>query len=385
MKAVISKNELVTLIGKIQNIVANKPAIPILSNVLIEAQNGQLRLSVTDLTTSMISFSSEAKVIEEGAIALPAKRFLQLVKELTSPQIKISTISNEIAEITSVSSHFKINGMSKTEFPTLPDVSKAIQIPISSSSLKELLSRTYFSAAREDSRYVLNGIHMQVNKRVATFTSTDGKRLAKMTTSVDVDPSFHGSYILPLKAVEEMIKMLSDEEQIVNLSLMHDKVFLENSNLILITKLLSGQYPEVEKVIPENTPITMSLHREELISILRQVSLFTSDISGSVRFIFDQGQLQLTATSSDIGEGNVTMPVDYSKERLEIAFNPFYFMDILRHSKDEIITFSLQDAYNPGMITDSTSAVFVIMPMRLSEAITPESISSDVSEKSVFA
>ncbi len=384
MKAVISKNDLVSLIGKIQNIVANKPAIPILSNVLIEAQDDQLILSATDLTTSMRSFSN-AKVIEEGSIALPAKRFFHLVKELTSPQIKISAVSNELAEITSVSSHFKINGMSKSEFPALPDISKAIQIPISSSTLKEMLSRTYFSAAREDSRYVLNGIYMQINKKIASFIGTDGKRLAKMKTTVDVDPSFHGSYILPLKAAEEMIKMLSDEEQIVNLSLMHDKVFLENANLTLITKLLSGQYPDVEKVIPENTSISMSLHREELISILRQVSLFTSEISGSVRFIFDQGQLQLTATSSDIGEGNVTMPVDYSNEKLEIAFNPFYFMDILRHSKDEIITFSIQDAYNPGMITDSTSAVFVIMPMRLSEAITPESISSDIPEKPVFA
>lgn len=384
MKAVISKNELVSLIGKIQNIVANKPAIPILSNVLIEAHDDQLILSATDLTTSMKSFST-AKVIEEGSIALPAKRFFHLVKELTSPQVKISTVSNDLAEITSVSSHFKINGMSKSEFPALPDVSKAIQIPICSSTLKEMLSRTYFSAAREDSRYVLNGIHMQLNQKTASFTGTDGKRLAKMKTSVDLDPSFQGSYILPLKAVEEMIKMLTDDEQIVNLSLMNDKVFLENANLTLITKLLSGQYPDVEKVIPENASIAMSIHREELITILRQVSLFTSENSGSVRFIFDQGQLQLTATSSDIGEGNVTMPVDYSNERLEIAFNPFYFMDILRHSKDEIINFSIQDAYNPGMITDSSSAVFVIMPMRLSEAITPESIPSDVSEKPVFA
>jgi len=383
MKAVISKNELVSLIGKIQNIVANKPAIPILSNVLIEAYDDQLILSATDLTTSMKSFSN-AKVIEEGAIALPAKRFFHLIKELTSPQIKITSTQNEIAEITSVSSHFKIEGMLKSEFPSLPDISKATQIPISSSTLKDMLSRTYFSAAREDSRYVLNGIYMQINNKVATFIGTDGKRLAKMFTNVDVDPSFHESYILPLKAAEEMVKMLSDDEQIVNLSLMHDKVFLENSNLTLITKLLSGQYPDVEKVIPENTTISMSLHREELISLLRQVSLFTSDTTGSVRFIFDQGELRLTATSSEIGEGNVSMPVDYSGDRFEIAFNPFYFMDILRHSRDETITFSIQDAYNPGIITDSTSVVFVIMPMRLNEPIITENI-SDVSEKPVLA
>ncbi len=366
MKAVISKNDLVTLIGKIQSIVANKPAIPILSNVLIEAIDDQLILSATDLTTSM-RCNSESKVIEEGAIALPAKRFFQLVRELTSPQIKISLLSNEVAEITSVSSNFKINGMNKSEFPTLPDINNAMQIPIPAMKLKEMLSKTYFACAREDSRYVLNGIYMQINNGSATFIGTDGKRLSKLQTKIDIDTSFQGSYILPLKASEEMIKMLPDEEQNINLCLMHDKVFLENSNLTLITKLLTGQYPDVERVIPETTPIEMTLHREELITLLRQVSLFTTDTSGSVRFIFEDNQLQLTAISSDIGEGIVSMPVDYSGERFEIAFNPFYFIDILRHSKDETIKFSLQDSYNPGVITDSTSALFVIMPMRLNE------------------
>ncbi|NGX44583.1 MAG: DNA polymerase III subunit beta [Candidatus Anoxychlamydiales bacterium] len=382
MKVVISKNELTQLIGKIQNIVANKPAIPVLSNVLVEARNGQLYLKATDLTTSMVCFS-EAKVVEEGAIALPAKKFFHLIKELTSPQIKITCPSSDVAEITSVSSHFKINGMIKSEFPSLPDITKATQIPISSTTLKEMLYRTYFSAAREDSRFVLNGIYMKVDKKIASFISTDGKRLSKMFTNIDIDPSFQGSYILPLKAVEEMVKLLSDDEQLVNLSLMHDKVFLESSNLTLITKLLSGEYPDVEKVIPTNATTTMTLHREELITLLRQVSLFTPDSSGSIRFIFDQGQLQLTAMSSDIGEGTVSMPVDYSKEKLEVAFNPFYFMDILRHSKDETIKFSIQDAYNPGMITDSTSATFVIMPMRLNDLKTDSEV--DVSQNPQFA
>ncbi|OGN59375.1 MAG: DNA polymerase III subunit beta [Chlamydiae bacterium RIFCSPHIGHO2_12_FULL_27_8] len=367
MKAVISKHDLVSLIGKIQSIIANKPAIPVLSNVLIEAQNGQLILSATDLTTSM-KCQTDAKVVEEGSIALPAKRFFHLVRELTSPQIKISCLNEEVAEITSLSSHFKINGMSKSEFPSLPDIGNAIQININSSTLKDMLSRTYFSAAREDSRYVLNGIYMNISNNLVTFIATDGKRLAKIHSNIDVDPSLQGSYILPLKAVEEMIKMLTDDLETVTLSLTHDKIFLETANLTLMTKLLSGQYPDVEKVIPENANVSIIIHREELITLLRQVSLFTSDSSGSVKFVFDQNQLQLTALSSDIGEGNVTMPVDYSKEPFEIAFNPYYFMDILRHSKDETITFSIQDAYNPGMITDSTNAIFVIMPMRLSDS-----------------
>ena len=153
MKAVISKLDLVNLIGKIQSIVAAKPAIPILSNVLIEAIDDQLIVSATDLTVSM-RCHVEAKVIEEGAIALPARRFFQLVRELTSPQVKISAQTNEVAEITTGTSVFKINGMNKAEFPALPDLTGSPEITLTTSALKEMLSKTAFSAAREDSRAI---------------------------------------------------------------------------------------------------------------------------------------------------------------------------------------------------------------------------------------
>lgn len=367
MKAVISKIDLINLIGKIQSIVAAKPTIPILANILIEAIDDQLIVSGTDLTVSMRMYV-DAKVIEEGAIAIPARRFFQLVRELTAPQIKISSETNEIAEITTGTSVFKINGMNKGEFPLLPDLTGAPEILLKSSSLKEMLTKTAFSAAREDSRYMLNGVQLNIAAQKATFIGTDGKRLARIHASVAIDPSIAGSYVIPLKAVEEMIKMLDESEAQVSLSLAHDKVSLESNSLTLITKLLSGGYPDVERVIPAKLAQSFSIHREELMSLLRQVSLFTSETSSSVRFSFETGQLFLSAMSSDIGEGRVSMPVDYAGPKLEIAFNPYFFLDILRHSKDETVRFGLNDPHNPGLITDSTQALFVIMPMRLSEA-----------------
>jgi DNA polymerase III subunit beta len=367
MKAVISKIELISLIGKIQSIVATKPAIPVLSNILIEAIDDQLILSATDLTTSMRCYS-EAKIIEEGAIVLPARKFFYLIRELTSPQVKISSSANETAIINAGSSTFKINGMHKSEFPTIPDVTGSKHISIPPQKLKDLLSKTSFAAAREDNRYMLNGLFLKVNDKQATFIGTDGKRLAKTQTQIDIDPSFQGSYILPIKAVEEMIKMLDESEKNASLHLIHDKIFLENNNLTLSTKLLSGQYPDVEKVIPEKSEKKVVLHREELITLLRQISLFTSETSHSVHFIFENGQINLKALSSEVGEGDVNMAADYSGERIEIAFNPYYFLDILRHSKQETVSFSFTDAYNPGIITDSSSSIFVIMPMRLNES-----------------
>ena len=370
MKAVIAKTDLVNVIAKIQNIVPAKPAIPILANVLLEAIDDQLIVSATDLTVSMRCFV-DAKVVEEGSIALPARRFFQLIRELTAPQVKISAQTNEAAEITTGTSVFKINGMNKSEFPQLPDLAGSPEVRFSKVTLKEMLSKTVFAAAREDSRFTLNGVQLQISQQKATLIGTDGKRLSKISASVAIDPSLQGSYVIPLKAVEEMTKTLDESDAPVTLTLAYDKVSLETGPLTVISKLLAGQYPDVDRVIPSKVAHRFSMHREELMALLRQVSLFTSDTSNSVRFSFETGQLHLMAVSHEIGEGRVSMPVDYSGPKIDIAFNPFFFLDILRHSKDETIQFGLNDAHNPGIVTDSTNALFVIMPMRLNDIPAP--------------
>jgi DNA polymerase III subunit beta len=364
MKIVMPKVELVSLISKIQNTVSSKPPIPILANILLEALDDQLIISATDLTVSVRAYA-EAKVLEEGAITLPARRFFQLVRELTSPQIEIHSISPEVALINAGSSQFKVHGMHKEEFPQLPDFSQGAVLTLSSTVLKDMLSKTAFAAARDDSRQVLNGVLLQNIDSIATFIGTDGKRLAKAFTNLELNPESHGTYILPLKAVEEMIRLLDTKEENVKVTIANEKIAMEVGPVTLISKLITGQYPDVSRVIPEKKRNPIQLHREELISLLRQVALFTSETSASVRFTFSPGQLHLSATSGEIGEGKVNMPVNYSGEKVDIAFNPNYFLDILRHSKDETITFDVSDSYNPGLITDSSNALFVLMPMRL--------------------
>lgn len=371
MKAVIAKNDLVNLIGKIQTIVPAKPTSPILANVLLEAIDDQIIISGTDSTVSMRCYM-EAKVIEEGSIALPARRFFQLVRELTAPQVKISAQTNEIAEITTGTSVFKINGMNRAEFPSLPDFSGSPEAIFESAALKEALSKTAFAAAREDSRYMLNGVQLQIQGQTATFLGTDGKCLAKAVSPIQMEEgAVKTSSVIPLKAIEEMIKILSEGSDSALVTLGSDKIALEFGQITLITKLLSGQFPDVERVIPAHFGCSFAIHREELVSLLRQVSLFTSETSSSVRFTFEPGQLHLSAVSREIGEGRVSMPVDFSGPSLEIAFNPFYFLNILKHSRDETVRFSLNDPHNPGMITDSSQAQFILMPMRLSDAIAP--------------
>ncbi len=366
MKVTISRPELANLIGKIQSVVSSKPAIPILANVLIEAKNGILTISATDLTVSMRA-QIEASIFEEGTITLPARRFFQLIRELTAPEIEISANADEIAYVQAGTSQFRLNGINSSEFPSFPDLNQGDHFEMAPDAFKEMLSKSVFAAAREDSRHVLNGVLMVIENSNATFIGTDGKRLARVNTFVDVNPEHKNSYLIPLKAVEEIVKSI-DGDEAVKVSLMNDKIGIESGPTVMITKLLSGDYPNIERVIPKESTHKLTLHREELMTLLKQVALFTTDKSHSVQFSLSPGELTLTATSSEIGDGKVSMPVDYSEEAFDIAFNPFFFHDILRHCKDETVNFAITNPHNPGLITDSTTANFVIMPMRLAPA-----------------
>jgi len=377
MKFVISTQELNYLINKCQNVVApvQKATIPILCNFLIEAANDELIITATDLMVG-VRCVIEAQILEEGATTLPAKRFAQLIKELTSANVEISTNENEMTEISADSSRFKLNGMSRAEFPSLPDVSGSTQFKIKQSDLRDMLYRTSFAVSREDNRYVLTGVYMNIANSVAIFVGTDGKRLAKTHINIEIDPAFTGSFIIPLKAVEEILKNILEDGD-ATVYLMHDKIAVEASNTMVVTKLLSGEYPDYNRVIPQHPETILSLHREELMTLLRQITLFTTDTNQSVRFTFGEGELRLTATTMDIGEGKVSMPVNYTGPRLEIAFNPNFFLDILRHSRNETVTMGVTDAYNPGLITEqealqgqqssASTPLFVLMPMRLNE------------------
>mgnify|MGYP006415259795 CR=1 FL=1 len=365
MKFIISKEELTSLIGKIQNVISSKATIPILSNILIEAFNDEVIFTATDLTVGMRCFS-DAKVLEEGAITVNAKCFFSLIRELTAVNIEVHVGDNELVEVKADSSSFKLHGKNKEEYPALPDLEGAVKFSIDSEKLKEMFYKTSFAVSRDDNRYILTGVCMSINDGNAVFMGTDGKRLSRANMDVDLNDGFAGQFIFPLKAVEEVLKILSGAGK-VTVYLLNDKVAVESEKGIVITKLLTGDYPNADKVIPQTSEVAIELHREELMTLLRQVSLFTNEEHSSARFSFESGELKLNANSTDIGEGKVSMPVNYSETALDIAFNPHFFLDILKHTKDETVKLGLTDSFNPGVITDNSSALFVLMPQRLSE------------------
>ncbi len=270
--------------------------------------------------------------------------------------------------------------MNKSDFPSLPELSETTQFTLPQRDLKDMLFRTSFAVSREDNRYVLTGVFLHIQNGEAMFVGTDGKRLARNQLKIPLDPSWKGQYIVPLKAVDEIMKNLREEGDAV-IYLMGDKIAVEANQSILITKLLSGDYPDINRIIPESMESHLSLHREELMTLLRQVSLFTSDVNQSVRFTFSNGELKLSANAMEVGEGNVSMPVNYNGDKLDIAFNPGFFLDILRHTKEETLDMGIIDAFNPVVIREEESdedsqskkaierSLCLIMPMRLDQPV----------------
>jgi len=392
MHFIISRQKLCDLLKLVQDIVAIKTPMPLLSNFLLEAKDSRIILTATDLTVG-IRCTGEAKVVQEGATTLPARRFAQLVRELTASQIEIATDEKHSTQVIAASSKFRIHGLAPSEFPQLPDFSDAEVFSFNQKALRDALYKTAFAVSKEDSRYVLTGVFLQVCHEQATFIGTDGKKMARFSLAVDKSQgSFQDSSqdlsqgpsqnptlecIIPIKAIDEAIKALTNDDEMCTLSVMKDKIAISTSDVFLVSKLLTGDYPDVDRIIPEQSDCVVALHREELMSLLRQMSLFMTEESHSVRFSFTDGELKIRANTSNIGEGTVCMPVNYTGERFDIAFNPTFFLDILRHSSNETVSLGFTDPFNPGMLVDGAlerihqqlpPQLFVLMPLRLTES-----------------
>ncbi len=373
MKFTIPTQEFNYLINRCLNIIPTKTTLPILGNLLIEAADGTLSITSSDLTVG-VRCSAEVNIEEAGSTTLPAKKLAQLVRELTAVNVQVSTNTSHITEIRADSSRFKLHGMSKESFPSLPDLSGAVKFKTKQSEFKDVLSRTAFAVSREENRFVLTGVCMSLAQGIATFIGTDGKRLARNILPVSVDHALKASYVMPIKAIEEVLKVLGDEGDVI-VYLAPDKLAFETEDTFIVTKLLEGEYPDLNQVIPQSVPNKVTLHRDELVVLLKQVGLFSGE-KNQVRFLFKDGELKLSAHSPEHGEGRVSMPANYHGAPLEIAFNPGLLVDILRHNRGETVSLGMTDAHNPGVITDDTekefagataNPLYVLMPMRLEE------------------
>lgn len=364
MKFNVAKDKLLDGLQTVQNIVSTRTTLPILSNVLIRAEDGVLRFTTNDLDVGM-SCTVEAKVEKGGGTTLPARRLASIVKELPAADVEIEVDSKNIASIRCGQSFFKMMGLAEEEFPALPKLADAKVFTLRQKELKDALRKTAFAISTDETRYVLNGILFSFKEGKLTMVATDGRRLALVDLELEFPRGQEVDVIVPSKCVTELQRLLADEGEI-KMNVGENQVGFDVNGKVLVSKLIEGNYPNYKQVIPAEAKERVTIERELLLTAVRRVSLLSSDKSNSVKLIFTKNNLEITANTPEVGEAHESLAVNFKGKEMSIAFNPGFLQDPLRNLPDDEVHIDLIDEMSPGVIKIGTPFLYVLMPMRIS-------------------
>jgi DNA polymerase-3 subunit beta len=363
MKFSVSKDKLLEGLSIVQNVVSTRTTLPILSNVLLQASEGEIRLTTTDLDVG-VRGSVEAQVERSGATTLPARRLFSIVRELPAAEIYVDVDSKNLASIRSGPSYFKILGLPEEEFPPLPRFDDAKIFTIAQKDLKDGLKKTSYAISTDETRYVLNGTLFSFKENKLTLVATDGRRLALVDLELEFPRSQEIDVIVPTKAVTELQRLVKDEGD-VKVSIGENQIAFEINQTLLVSKLIEGNYPNYRQVIPSEAKERVTLERETLLNAVRRVALLASEKSNSVKLSFSKGNIDIVATTPEVGEARESLAVMYKGREFSIAFNPEFLMAPLRNLSTDEVYLDLIDEMSPGVIKIAGPFLYVLMPMRL--------------------
>jgi DNA polymerase III, beta subunit len=369
MNLTIAKDQIINGLQAVQNVVSTRSTLPILSNVLMRAEGDRLELTATDLDVT-VACSVEAKVSKPGATTVPVKKLFGIIRELSNSEIEIEVDDKNTCSIRSGASFYKINGLSADEFPPLPKFKEDKKVVLNQETVRGMMKKTSFSISTDESRYVLNGIFISLKDHKMTMVATDGRRLALVDEEVDVSEQSQGEFIVPAKAVAELNRLLQEKGEVeirytdnqASFTLKDDKGF----SVLIITKLIEGNYPNYRQVIPNEVKERVSLVREEFLHALKRAEIMTSEKSNSVKLTFGKNNLAITANSPEVGEARESLAVNYKGKEMAIAFNPKYLIDPLNALTTDEVFIELIDELSPGVLKINGPFLYVVMPMRLS-------------------
>jgi DNA polymerase-3 subunit beta len=285
-------------------------------------------------------------------------------------EIDLEVDEKNACSVRSGSSFYKINGLSADEFPPLPKFKEDKKVVLPQETLKGMMKKTSFAISTDESRYVLNGIFISLKDHKMTMVATDGRRLALVDEEMDVAEKSQGEFIVPAKAVNELNRLLQDKGEVeihyaenqASFSLKDEK----GSTVLIVTKLIEGNYPNYRQVIPAETKERVALVREEFLHALRRAEIMTSEKSNSVKLSFGKNRLEITANSPEVGEAKESLAINYKGPDIAIAFNPKYVIDPLNALVNDEVFLELIDELSPGVLKINGPFLYVVMPMRLS-------------------
>ena len=381
MKISCFQGDLMSGIQTVGNAVAGRATLPILTNILIEAKREKIELSATDLEIG-IKCSVSAQVKKEGAITIPAKRLSDIVRELPEGPVEMVTEDSQM-KISSSGIFFKVLGLPAEEFPTLPKVESENRFSVDSQLLRGMVQKTIFANSRDETRYILNGSYLEMEKDRIIMTATDGHRLATISHRVERGPEKKIGAIIPTKALNELNRLLEEPKK-VEATIGENQISfsldlpaeapassvdrsVQAGEVILSSKLIEGQFPDYKQLIPKKSAKRLSVNREKLLKGVRRAALLADVRTGAVELLAYSNKLIIRSQTPQVGEAREEIDIDYSGEEIRTAYSARYILDVLRNISSEEVSLESDEPLSPGVIRPVSGEDYlcVLMPMRI--------------------
>ena len=373
MEFIIDKDTFLKSLQKIQGIVEKRTSMPILSNVLLEATEGALHLTATDLEVGMKSLYP-AEVTSTGKITVSAKKLYEIVKELPNHPITFVTKENDWVEISCGKVQFNIVGLSSDEFPYFPEVKNENLFEIESHILKSMIEKTSFAICTDETKYNLNGVFTKVESgsdgsNTLKMIATDGHRLSIASSGLKgtVGPELLKGVILPKKGIFEMKKITDEEGGSLLFGFMDNSAVIKRGDSYMVMRLVDGEFPDYNRVIPVANDRVVAVPREDFTHSVRRMAILSSEKFKGIMMDISSGTIRISSSNPELGDAREELDVSYSGESFSVRFNARYLLDVLAVAETERIEMKFRDELSPSIVVPEASESFlaVIMPMRL--------------------
>jgi DNA polymerase-3 subunit beta len=370
MEFVISRNALQKELAFVQGVVERKNTIPVLANILIEsAGENSIRISGTDLDVTIRCDADAAEIKSQGAICVQARKLFDIARLLPDAQVSFRKEENEWVTVECDRSKFRLPGIAKDTFPELPTF-KSTPLKLAGSLLNLLIERTIFAITQEEGRYTLSGAKFELDKTGVKMVTTDGHRLAYVATkNGSKDSKGELNVLIPRKTLAELTKLTADFDDDISLGADENHVYFQVGSRLLISRLLSGQFPNYEMVMPKNNDRSATFDTTALNQAIRRVALMADDRSHAIRFHLSKEQLLISSQNAEEGEARETVETDFGGDDTDIGFNAQYLQDFLNVVGTDKVAFEFKDGNSQAqlrpMADDEREYKYVVMPMRL--------------------
>ena len=372
MEIIITKSEITAALAKVQGIVEKKNTVPILSCVLLEVEGANLHVSATDLEISLRS-SYKASVSSEGSMTAPAKKLFEIVRELPDGDVRIMDDENGWVRIEMGRSRFKVMSLPKEDFPTVPLIEDGEKLYFDPSSLSKMIDKTNFAMSHDQTRHALNGVLWEVSpgsegNAECRMVATDGHRLACIRRICRGDVAGMKGVIVPRKAIIELKRLIGEGgEQHIEVVLQENRMSFGIGDSIMVTRLVEGQFPDYNQVIPEGSTRKAEVDREEFYRAVRRVATLSTDRSTPLKFNFKEGGVTVSTVNPEVGEATEDLEAGFEGDNLEIGLNARYIIDAFSVIEEARVRIEMNESLSPGLICPVGDDDYrcVIMPMRL--------------------